>query len=79
MNQEKRASSRAHSVNFDAGAEILLKNEIQWNEIDSLFETNARKAEVRCSRFILILGWIIYTILYLCLTPLYNSFATDRR
>lgn len=33
-------------VNFDAGVEILLKNEIEWSEIHSLFETNAHKAEV---------------------------------
>ena len=34
-------------VNFQAGAEIALKNEHNWNQIHSLAEANAQSADVR--------------------------------
>ena len=53
MSSGMQTSSNASLVNFNAGAKILLKNEIECNEIDSFLESNKRKVEVRFTSFII--------------------------
>lgn len=38
--------SDQHPVNYDAGADLLHKNQTEWNQLHLLAEDNAHKSEV---------------------------------
>lgn len=39
-------SNDQHPVNYDAGADLLHKNQTEWNQLHLLAEDNAHKSEV---------------------------------